>query len=190
MPDQPDIRIGDRDRLAVQDRLRDAYGQGALDLHELEERLDLAMRARTQGDLAPLVADLPAAADPSPQPTGRTAGPADDEPDGWYGRLVLVGAAGLVVLGILSGYLQPPVVFGSRTITVGADSDDVRLLAVFGSVEVVVEEGATADARVAAIFGSSGCERVCGTADTDVTITGLVLFGSVEVTSTADADDS
>ncbi len=63
MTNHPEIRIGDRNRLRVQDRLRDAYGQGALDTDELEERLELALRARTQSDLVPLTADLPAPLD-------------------------------------------------------------------------------------------------------------------------------
>jgi fatty acid desaturase len=53
-------RIGDVDRERVAERLRTAAGEGRLTPEELEERLEAALSARTQADLAPLTADLPA----------------------------------------------------------------------------------------------------------------------------------
>lgn len=41
------------------ERLRVAAGEGRLEADELEERVAAALRARTYGDLAKLVADLP-----------------------------------------------------------------------------------------------------------------------------------
>ncbi|WP_247615463.1 DUF1707 SHOCT-like domain-containing protein [Streptomyces tagetis] len=63
-PSDPDrnLRVADTDREAVAERLRDAMGEGRLSLDELEERLDRAFAAKTFGDLEPLVADLPEAA--------------------------------------------------------------------------------------------------------------------------------
>jgi hypothetical protein len=55
----PELRIGDADRELVADRLRTAAGEGRLAPEELEERLEAAFGARTEGDLTPLVADLP-----------------------------------------------------------------------------------------------------------------------------------
>jgi Domain of unknown function (DUF1707) len=53
------LRASDADRDAVVDRLRDAAGEGRLEHDELEQRVHSALRARTYGDLAELVADLP-----------------------------------------------------------------------------------------------------------------------------------
>jgi hypothetical protein len=53
------LRASDADRDAVTDRLREAAGEGRLEPEELEQRVGAALRARTYGDLAPLVADLP-----------------------------------------------------------------------------------------------------------------------------------
>ncbi len=53
------VRASDDDREHVADRLRQAAGEGRLLAEELEERLAHAFRARTYGDLDPLVADLP-----------------------------------------------------------------------------------------------------------------------------------
>jgi Domain of unknown function (DUF1707) len=56
----PELRIADADRERVAERLRRAAGEGRLAPEELEERLEAAFAARTEADLAPLVADLPA----------------------------------------------------------------------------------------------------------------------------------
>lgn len=53
------LRISDADRHRVADLLRDAAGEGRLELDELEERLEAAYAARTYADLVPLTADLP-----------------------------------------------------------------------------------------------------------------------------------
>jgi hypothetical protein len=55
------FRASDADREAVADRLRQASVEGRLEPHELEERLAAAFRARTYGDLDPLLRDLPGA---------------------------------------------------------------------------------------------------------------------------------
>jgi hypothetical protein len=56
----PEVRIGDAERQAVLDDLRAHLGQGRLTLAEFEERADLALQARTRGDLVPILSDLPA----------------------------------------------------------------------------------------------------------------------------------
>jgi hypothetical protein len=49
---------GDRERIA--ERLQAAAGEGRLTPAELEQRLETAFSARTEAELEPLVADLPA----------------------------------------------------------------------------------------------------------------------------------
>src|SRR6476661_4385016 len=53
------LRIGDKERNAVAELLREAAGEGRLDLDELDERLEATYSARTYADLVPLTADLP-----------------------------------------------------------------------------------------------------------------------------------
>jgi len=55
----PAVLVSDADRERVAERLRQAAGEGRLAPEELEERLEAALSARTEADLAPLVADLP-----------------------------------------------------------------------------------------------------------------------------------
>jgi hypothetical protein len=57
--DRSRLRISDADRHRVAELLREAAGEGRLDIDELDERLEAAYSAKTYGDLVPLTADLP-----------------------------------------------------------------------------------------------------------------------------------
>src|ERR671915_1694097 len=92
------LRASDADRDAVVDRLREAAGEGRLEPDELEQRVDGALRARTYGDLAELLADLPADGRmPAPRTRGRTNQLARSAVFG-AGLLVAVTAAVAVVV--------------------------------------------------------------------------------------------
>jgi Domain of unknown function (DUF1707) len=56
-----ELRASHEDRDRVVEVLRVSAGDGRLTAEELDERLELAMTARTYGELAKLVSDLPAA---------------------------------------------------------------------------------------------------------------------------------
>lgn len=57
---QPEhIRASDADRDKVAERLREALAEGRLSPVEHEERLDTLYRAKTMGELGPIVEDLP-----------------------------------------------------------------------------------------------------------------------------------
>src|ERR1700734_3716437 len=55
-----ELRASHEDRDRVVEVLRVSAGDGRLTAEELDERLELAMTARTYGELAKLVVDLPA----------------------------------------------------------------------------------------------------------------------------------
>jgi hypothetical protein len=59
--DLPELRASHEDRDRVVDTLRTAGGDGRLTAEELDVRVERALSARTQGELAALVADLSAA---------------------------------------------------------------------------------------------------------------------------------
>lgn len=69
-PQEPlEIRIGDGERQQVADRLSQAYAEGRLTLEEFSERTASVWAARTNSDVAPLIADLPAVgSSPTPVP--------------------------------------------------------------------------------------------------------------------------
>jgi hypothetical protein len=69
-PDQ--LRVSDAERAVVQERLRRAVGDGQLDLHEFDTRVQAAWAARTRGELVRVTADLPEPPPMPPPPPRRT----------------------------------------------------------------------------------------------------------------------
>jgi hypothetical protein len=76
------LRISDQDRHQVAEILREAAGDGRIDLDELDERLEATYAARTYADLVPITHDLPAtvagrlpARPTAPAPAPLVAGP-------------------------------------------------------------------------------------------------------------------
>jgi hypothetical protein len=57
------LRVGDREREAVGELLREHHVEGRLDADEFQGRLEQALAAKTYADLDALVADLPRATD-------------------------------------------------------------------------------------------------------------------------------
>jgi hypothetical protein len=70
----PQLRIGHSERDEAAAVLQRAAAEGRLSLEELDERLDAALRAKTHGDLRPLIADLsvnlPSSVPQGPPPPG------------------------------------------------------------------------------------------------------------------------
>ncbi|MFD4026705.1 DUF1707 domain-containing protein [Streptomyces sp. NPDC058576] len=54
------MRASDAERERIAELLREAVAEGRLDMDEFEQRLETAYKARTHGELEPLVQDLPA----------------------------------------------------------------------------------------------------------------------------------
>jgi hypothetical protein len=69
--DPAQLRISDSDRHQVAEILRQAAGEGRLDIDELDQRLEQTYAARTYADLVPITLDLPA--HPHPRPVVRPA---------------------------------------------------------------------------------------------------------------------
>ena len=70
-PGRDQLRASHQDRDQVVEQLRVAGGDGRLDAEELDQRVEAALTARTYGELAALVADLPAG--PVTPPAGAPA---------------------------------------------------------------------------------------------------------------------
>jgi Domain of unknown function (DUF1707) len=89
-----DLRVGDTDRQAVVAELQRHYVEGRLTSEELSERVTEALRARTFGELAALLNDLPALAREVPPEAAQ---------DDWKAWLLSppLGAA-LILIGVLA----------------------------------------------------------------------------------------
>jgi uncharacterized protein DUF1707 len=74
------MRASDADREAVAARLRDHYAEGRLTQDELDERVSVALTAKTFGELRPLTTDLPG---PAPVPPRTAARPSWGGPPQW-----------------------------------------------------------------------------------------------------------
>jgi len=59
------MRVSDADRNKVADILREAAGDGRIDMSELDERLEATYAAKTYGELVPITQDLAPAVGPS-----------------------------------------------------------------------------------------------------------------------------
>ena len=68
------MRAADADRDRVVEFLNTAYGEGRLSKDEYDDRVGVALAARTYGDLGQLTADLPVAREPAVTPVARTNG--------------------------------------------------------------------------------------------------------------------
>ncbi|MFD7018123.1 DUF1707 domain-containing protein [Streptomyces sp. NPDC059161] len=81
------MRASDAERERVAESLRDAMAEGRLDMDEFEHRLEAAYKARTHGELEPLVRDLPAPGSVVP-PVAPVARRPEDETDvHWPSRI-------------------------------------------------------------------------------------------------------
>ena len=89
----PSLRASDADRERTADALRRHHLAGRLDTDELQERLGRCYAARTMGDLAELVADLPGEEPPRPPAPAGRAGSSGPPP--------LVVAACVAVLALI-----------------------------------------------------------------------------------------
>ena len=70
-PDPSQLRISDQDRHQVAEVLREAAGEGRIDLDELDQRLDATYAARTYADLVPITDGPPGPAHDQPARAAR-----------------------------------------------------------------------------------------------------------------------
>jgi hypothetical protein len=205
-----ELRIGDRERREIDDRLRAAHHAGMITLVEYDERAKAAYGARYRRELDPLVADLPdgttspAAPAPDERPTIATVPAAPQSaraPERPHGRRRglqgLVGAVVIAVVAIVAPGVatadQGAAVFGSRVVQVTPGESSVQVGVLFGSTKVVVPDGTHVTTSGTTIFGSTNCDEACtpappGAAQVQVSARGA--FGSIQVkTASEDARD-
>lgn len=176
----PQVRVGDRERRAVDDRLMAAVGDGVLTLHEYDERSAALWSARTRGELDQLVADLPA------EPVAAAARAPHAPVDGSRSRRVVA----VMSDDRLSGALTPGqdvrgyALMGRAVIDLRRgdlpDSVQVRVRALMGGVEVLVPAGADVHLSGFSLMGDRTVE--VGASDgPSVHVDAVAVMGSVKV---------
>ncbi|GAA2347375.1 DUF1707 SHOCT-like domain-containing protein [Streptomyces cuspidosporus] len=193
-----ELRASDADRDRIADILREALAEGRLDPEEHAERIDATYRAKTVGELEPLVRDLPAvgaadrAAGASPVPGAGAGGrgpqearalPATDNLVAVFGGAMRKGRWRVRrttnVLALFGGVEidLTEALFEQREIV-------INVSAVFGGVEIKVPENVTVSGGGAGVFGGfdiKGYEAPDPDAPV-VVVRGFALFGGVEAT--------
>ncbi|HEY8584256.1 MAG TPA: DUF1707 domain-containing protein [Capillimicrobium sp.] len=184
MPEAPDLLASDGEREQTIDRLRVAAAEGRLTLDELADRVEATAAARTQGQLAELVADLPAPGGLAPAagaamtavPTRNTA---------VFGDLVRRGAWSLPERS------RWDTAFGDvkldlREAVVAASVVTVRATTVFGDIDVIVPDGVVVEVRATATLGDIKQEAgaVAPAGAPRVILEGWTVFGDVLVRPT------
>ncbi|MCX5399433.1 DUF1707 domain-containing protein [Streptomyces sp. NBC_00102] len=183
------FRASDADRDRIADILREAVAEGRLTAEEHAERVELVYRAKTVGELEPLVSDLPA---PGSSSAARAAGSSfayeTDVASADAEKLVAVFSSatrrgrwrvgGRTHAFALFGTVEidlTEALFGQRLTVINATS-------IFGNVEVKVPENITLRGSGTGIFANF---EVVNTESADpeapvVVVNGYSVFGNVE----------
>lgn len=191
--DVSSLRISDEDRHRVAEVLREAAGEGRLDLEELEERLEATYAAKTYGELVPITVDLPLAGSaPAPAPAPRPAPQAPTGPAPTFsGSLAIMSETKrvgpwTVPDGHTAFALMGSVVLDLRQARFEGPELTVNANAVMGEVKIIVDAGTTVVVDGVAVMGDYTEQRAKVPFDPalggpTVRVRGLSLMGSVSV---------
>ncbi|MGW9302625.1 DUF1707 SHOCT-like domain-containing protein [Streptomyces cyaneofuscatus] len=183
------IRASDADRDRIADILREAMAEGRLTADEHAERVDLVYRAKTVGELQPLVRDLPAASagtasGPGAQPYAYGPEPQDGPTDNLVAIFSGATRKGRWRVGPRTNAFS---LFGSVEIDLTEALFSQRLTvinatAIFGSVEIRVPENVTLRGSGTGVLGDFDV-RTLESMDPEapvVVVNGYAVLGSVE----------
>ena len=176
MGEPPQLRVGDRERRAVDDRLLAAVGDGVLTLHEYDERSAALWQARTRGELDGLVADLPGEAPARPPALGGGAPTR---------RVVAVLSEDRLSGAVVAGQdVRAYAVMGKAVVDLRRDDlpdgVEVQVRSVMGEVEVLVPPGAAVRLSGFALLGERTAEVGDGTGPA-VHVDAVAVMGTVKV---------
>jgi hypothetical protein len=187
------MRASDADRDRVAEVLREAYAEGRLDAEEHSERIDRAYQAKTLGELAPLLVDLPARHDTrSGSRTVPQSGPAVPVEYTDPRVMAVFGEATRTGRWVVPPQTTTAAVFGQVTLDLREavlSQREVVIVAnaVFGQVTIKVPHGVVVHDEGTTIFGSRGGDSgragdLPVTADSPVVVVrGVALFGEVSI---------
>jgi len=184
------LRISDEDRHRVAEVLRQAAGDGRIDLDELDQRLEATYQAKTYGELVPITVDLPV----SGVPKELTVRPAQRPvvPGRAYASSISIMSdtkrlgpwqlgeshAALSLMGSVTLDLREAV-FNSREVVINAS-------AIMGEVKVIVDARTVVVVEGVGVMGEYSEQRSrvptkLGDDSPVVRLRGLALMGSVHV---------
>ena len=201
---QPEhIRASDADRDQVAERLREALAEGRLSPVEHEERLDTLYKAKTIGELAPIISDLPGPGTPVPYGFTATEGGLDN-------GMEVLGSEARDLAGQSKGSENLVAVFGGcerrgrwlveprtnvsvlcggveldlREAVLSQPEVTIQLAVIMGGVDITVPHGVRVINNTSAILGGTdlhGTDQVTDPNAPVVHLTGTCMLGGVDV---------
>lgn len=190
--ERSETRASDAERERIAERLREAVAEGRLDMEEFDERLDATFKARTHGELAPLVSDLPA-------PGTTTDVALAPESGRWADRIGREQATSKGAFAFWGGFGRKGTWTVGRKFTAvvfqaGGEIDlrearfedrdvVIRCFTIMGGVHVTVPPDMEVEVRGFGLMGGFGevGERQVSPGSPRVIITGFALMGGVGV---------
>jgi hypothetical protein len=197
-----ELRASDTDRERVAEVLREAAGQGRIDMGELEERLEAVYAAKTYGELLPITRDLPVggAAPRLDLPVSAARAPSAASSS----TALVVGSAQPArrgrAIAVMSGANRGggwvvPRRFGAFAFWGGSILDlrearfeaqvtQITATAIMGGVQVLVPEGVRVEVHGIGLMGGfneSGSQPATPTDAPVVRVRGLAFWGGVLV---------
>ena len=188
---QTDLRASDADRDRTADILREALAEGRLTAEEHSERVEDVFRAKTVGELEPLVADLPVAHGsrsaatfaPAPnRPTPGTVPPVAEE-----NVVAVFSAAVRKGRWRIGRRTHAYAIFGSVEMDLSEAVFEhqqvvIKAIAVFGNIEIRVPENVSLRGNGGGVLGNFEVDTLDST-DHDapvVYVDGLAVLGNIE----------
>ena len=187
--DPSQMRISDNDRQKVAEVLREAAGEGRIDLEELDERLELAFGAKTYADLVPITADLHLPTHPQPAPVRRT--PSGVPAVGHNSSVAIMGETKRQGVWSIPEHhsafaLMGSVVIDLRQAQLSARETHINASSIMGEVKIIVPAHMPVVVDGTPIMGdyTQGKDKVPAEVGPDsptVRVRGMALMGSVNV---------
>ena len=186
--DPTQLRVSDEDRHKVAEILREAAGEGRIDLDELDERLEAAYAAKTYADLVPITVDLPSHATSKPPVPRRETMPATTSHNSSFavmGECKRQGAW-LVPASHTAFCMMGSVTLDLRAATFAEPDITITANAIMGEVKIMVDAGTNVVVSGVPIMGEfhQAKDKVAPALGPDspvVRVKGMALMGSVSV---------
>ena len=200
MSEPEQLRISDDDRHRAAEALREAAGEGRIDLEELDERLEAAYGAKVYADLVPILADLPDAQLPAVRAADSLTRAPGSVTDRHYDKSfsIMGGQTRKGVWEIGPEHraftLMGGIDLDLREAVFGADEVIIHAVAIMGGIDIYVNAGTKVSVEGVGIMGDfdqarDKVEPQLRPDSPTVRVKGVALMGAVTVKRRAMPDE-
>jgi hypothetical protein len=190
--DPASLRASDKDRESAAEVLREAAGDGRLNMTELDERLEAVYEARTYAELEPIIGDLPhqviaPAAPASPPAPASAVEPSAGKPSSGSAVAVMSGFSRKGAWVVPADFTAVVVMGGGeldlRDAQFSAPVVNIHATAIMGAIAIIVPEDAEVQVTGVGLLGvfehgPTGAGRPGGP---KIHIGGVAFWGAVDV---------